>query len=83
MSKHLDLFDTTRRTDTPLRDKPAPQSVVRTYAYTDDERFQRELSAAVRATGSGCTGVTIIDVHSHYQNGSCDDELPYAQGGPA
>jgi hypothetical protein len=49
----------------------------------DDRRFQAELSAAVRATGSGCTGVTDIDGHSHYQNGTCDDELPYSQGGPA
>jgi hypothetical protein len=50
---------------------------------TADLRFQAELSAAVRATGSGCTGVTAIDGHSHYMNGTCDDEVPYSQGGPA
>lgn len=50
---------------------------------SDDRRFQAELCAAVRATGSGCTGYTDIDGHSHYLNGTCDDEVPYAQGGPA
>ena len=48
-----------------------------------DRRFQAELCAAVAATGSGCTGYTRIDGHSHYQNGECDDEVPYSQGGPA
>ena len=89
-----DLFDTNRRTsayDTLDHDVRKVRvnltdAAARKVFYnigTSDRAFQAELSAAVRATGSGCTGVTAIDHHSHFMNGTCDDETPYSSGGPA
>ena len=56
-------------------------------ATTRQERIERERldreHQAIVARVSGCTGRFAVDGHYHFANGECDNELPYAMGGPA